>query len=117
MAPRVESRRGSGRVEADKALKAGRIALAGRGYLRAAEYWRQSYFFLRQNLNDERVIAAYRHQRDAFRSALPYPPAHVAPIEIPYEDTPISGYLFQPHDDPTSRPTVLLAGGFDSTAE
>ena len=103
--------------QADKALKAGRTALAARGYLRAAEYWRQSYFFLRQHLDDERVVDAYRHQRAAFRSALPYLPADMTPIEIPYEDTPITGYLFQPREASTPRPTVLLAGGFDSTAE
>src|SRR6266498_727895 len=75
---------------ADKALKATRPSIACRGYLRAAGYWRQSNFFLRQDLDDERVVIAYRQQRACFRSAIPRLPADVTAVEIPYEDTPIT---------------------------
>jgi hypothetical protein len=47
-------------------------AEAARGYLRAAEYWRQAYFFLRHDLSDERVRIGHAQQREAFRRAVPF---------------------------------------------
>ena len=102
---------------ADDAFGSGTSALAWQAHLRAAEYWRQSYFFLRQHLDDERVLTAYRGQRAAFRNALPSLPAAVTAVEIPFRPRPMSGYFFQPIGGVGPRPTVLLAGGFDSTAE
>jgi len=110
----------AGEAAADAAATArtaGLAPLARHGFLRAAEYWRQSYFFRRDDLDDDRVVTAYRRQRDAFRDALPLLPADVEPVDIPYDPVPINGYFFQPAADPRPRPTVLLAGGFDSTAE
>ncbi len=44
-------------LAADAAAARGAGTLAARGYLRSAEYHRQSYFFLRHNLADDRVQA------------------------------------------------------------
>jgi dienelactone hydrolase len=101
-----------GRLLAD-----GRTDLAARAYMRAAEYWRQSYFFLRQDLDDERVQTADAAQRDAFRAALPLMPVEVEAVSIPYEPVPMPGYLFRPKGSGSPRPTVLLPAGFDSNAE
>ena len=60
---------------AEKAAGRGLSARAGEAYLRGAEYRRQSYFFLRHDLDDERVQSAYRAQRDLFRHASAVPPA------------------------------------------
>lgn len=101
----------------DDAAAHGHGTFAARGYLRAAEYWRQAYFFLRHNLADERVVTGYERQRAAFRKAAPYLPCQVDELAIPFGPAPLPGYLFRPLPDGQQRPTVLFTGGFDNTAE
>ncbi|MFZ1063505.1 MAG: alpha/beta fold hydrolase [Acidimicrobiales bacterium] len=103
---------------AESAAQKGLTVLAARGYLRASEYSRQSYFFLRQEPSDERVVRAYQRQRDLFQIAATYLPYSIEPISISFDPTPLNGYLYRP--DATSdvpRPTILFPGGFDGTCE
>lgn len=102
---------------AEQAASRNLSARARQGFLRAAEYRRQSYFFLRHDLADERVQSGYRAQRDLFRRAIPHLPFRVTPVTIPFNPVPLQGYLFWPADDERPRPTVLFPGGFDGTAE
>jgi hypothetical protein len=105
-------------LAADQAAARGLAGLAGPAYLRAAEYRRQSYFFLRHDLSDERVQSGYRDHRSLFRRALGFLPFAVEPVSIPFEPVPLSGYLFRADEsDDAPRPTVLFPGGFDSTCE
>ena len=103
---------------AARAADHGLGTIAGHGYLRAAEYRRQAYFFLRHDLADARLQDAYRGQRDLFRRALPFLECAAEPVSIPFDPVPLPGYVFRPdgHDD-RPRPTVLIPGGFDSTCE
>ena len=109
----------SARAEAaaDRAAARGLAALAGPGYLRAAEYRRQSYFFLRRDVGDERVQSAYRAQRDLFRRSLEHLAWSVEPVSIPFDPVALNGYLFRPAGEVGPRPTVLFPTGFDSTCE
>lgn len=101
-----------------RAVRQGLSTLAGPAYLRASEYRRQSYFFLRRDVTQPRVQAAHRHQRDLFRQALPFLRWDVEAVAIPFDPAPLNGYLFRPHrDDRSLRPTVLFPAGFDSTCE
>ncbi len=105
-------------LAADHAATRGLAGLAGPGYLRAAEYRRQSYFFLRHDLSDERVQSGYRDHRRLFRRALGFLPFSVEPVSIPFEPVPLNGYLLRADgSDDAPRPTVLFPGGFDSTCE
>ena len=103
---------------ADRASAAGLRTVAAAGYLRAAEYRRQAYFFLRHDRADPRVQDGYVGQRDLFRRAFPSEDVVADPISIPFDPAPLTGYLFQPRlagDAP--RPTILFPGGFDGTCE
>jgi hypothetical protein len=103
---------------ADRAEHMGLSTLAGHAYLRAAEYRRQSYFFLRHDLTDIRVQEAYRGQRALFQRSMPLLNIAAEPIAIPFETVPLTGYVFRPRgDDHQPRPTVLFPGGFDGTCE
>ncbi len=95
----------------------GHQTLAARGFLRAAEYHRQSYFFLRHDLADRRVQSGYDAQREAFRLALPLLAFHAEVVSIPFGPAPLPGYLFRPAIDAEPAPTVVFTGGFDGTAE
>ena len=101
----------------DDAAVRGNATLAIRGYLRAAEYHRQSYFFLRHDLADRRVQSGYDAQREAFRLALPLLSFHAEAVSIPFSPAPLPGYLFRPALDAGHAPTVVFTGGFDGTAE
>lgn len=100
-----------------EALGKGRLVTARKAFLRASEYWRQSFFFLRHDVTDERLLQAWRAHRESFRAALPLLGWNVVTVEIPFEDATMTGYLFRPSDDGMPRPTVLAPCGFDSTAE
>ena len=102
---------------AEQALRGGHVVTARKAFLRASEYWRQAYFFIRHDLDDERLQHAWRQHRLAFRAALPLLECHAVATEIPFDGVTMTGYLFKPADADTPRPTVLAPCGFDSTAE
>jgi pimeloyl-ACP methyl ester carboxylesterase len=96
----------------------GLSSLAASGFLRASEYRRQSYFFLRHDLADERVQSGYLGHRDLFRRASIHLPFGVEAISVQFDPVPLNGYLFRPAGaDDQPRPTVLMPGGFDGTCE
>ncbi|MGH3643164.1 MAG: alpha/beta hydrolase family protein [Mycobacterium sp.] len=101
----------------EDAVRGGHDVTARKAFLRASEYWRQSFFFIRHDIDDERLQHAWRQHRLAFRSALPLLDCHAVTAEIPYDGVSMTGYLFRPADADTPRPTVLAPCGFDSTAE
>jgi dienelactone hydrolase len=65
---------------------------------------------------DARLKTAYRRQRQAFEQAIVARPGWGEPIAIPFEGKSLHGYFFAA-PAATSRPTLILTGGYDSTAE
>ena len=97
--------------QADAALAAGHPVSARDCYLRAAEYYRQSFFWHRDDLDGKELTTAYAASVKAFRAALPLldPQGHVLEGDTP-------GYLYVPAGD-GPFPTILHIGGYDGTAE
>ena len=105
------------RAAGDAAKNAGSRVSARHAFLRASEYFRQAYYFIRSDLDDPRLQSAYRAHVETFSAAtelMDHPAEHV---RIPYEGTTISGYLFAPDASGAARPTLLFPCGYDSTAE
>ncbi|MGO4885975.1 MAG: alpha/beta hydrolase family protein [Bryobacteraceae bacterium] len=102
---------------AEASLAEGRRISALSAFLRASNYFRAAYTFLIGAPLAPRAVEAYRRHRAAFEAAatLMSPPAER--IAIPYPDAPLHGYLFRAADDHTPRPTLIINGGYDSTAE
>ncbi len=97
--------------QADRALAAGHTVSATSLNLRAAEYYRQSFFWHRDDLDGHELTTAYAASVKAFRAALP----HLAQAGTVVEgDTP--GYLYAPAGD-GPFPTIVHIGGYDGTAE
>jgi hypothetical protein len=90
---------------------------AAQAYLRATEYWRQAIFFIRHDLDDERLQRGWRRHRAAFRSALPLLPWESEIGELPWGGGRITAYLLRPAGARAPRPTIILPSGFDSPAE
>lgn len=97
--------------QADTALAAGHTVSARGCYLRAAEYYRQAFFWHRDDLDAAELQTGYAASVQAFRNALPLldPPGVVLDADTP-------GYLFVPWGD-GPFPTILHIGGYDGTAE
>jgi len=98
--------------QADHAVKAGHPVSARGAYLRAAEYFRQAFFFHRDDLDSHELRSAYSSSVQAFRSAMDHV-GHPARIL----SGPVSGYLFAPHAGASRCPAIMHVGGYDSTAE
>jgi hypothetical protein len=101
------------RAAGDAAKNAGSRVTARHAFLRASEYFRQAYYFIRSDLDDPRLQSAYRGHVETFSAAselMDHPAEHV---RIPYEGTTISGYLFAPDASGAARPTLLFPCGYD----
>jgi len=99
-------------TRADGAARAGHRVSARGAYLRAAEYFRQAFFFHRDDLDGNELRRAYSASVRAFRSALghfDHPGATLSGA--------VSGYLFSPLPSGGRRPAIMHIGGYDSTAE
>lgn len=103
--------------QAQACEKAGHWVSAREAYLKASNYYRTSYIFHIGSLSDPRVKEAYQKQRDTFRKAMKYSPYSVEEITIPYEKTAMNGYFFKPDRSEIERPTLIITGGYDGTAE
>lgn len=98
-------------AQAAVAEQAGHATSAASLRLRAAEYYRQAFFWHRDDLDSKQLSTAFRASVDAFRRALPALPR---PGRVVEGDTP--GYLFAPSGS-GPFPTILHIGGYDNTAE
>jgi len=105
------------RSAGDAALSVGNRITARNALLRASEYFRQAYYFIRSDLDDPRLQGAYRGHVEAFIAAITLMDHPAEHVRIPYEGTTISGYLFASDGTGTPRPTLLFPCGYDSTAE
>ncbi len=93
------------------ALNSGHRASASSVLLRAAEYYRQAFFYHRDDLDGEELRSAYRSSVKAFHDALPLLDYYA---EVLTGD--LSGYLFSKDPD-KQLPTLLHIGGYDGIAE
>ncbi len=104
-------------AEAERSRNEGHRASSLAAYLRAANYFRAAYTFLIGVPVDPRVVESYRRQRAAFENALRLMQPSAERVVIPYADRSLHGYLFRAADDNKRRPTLIITGGYDSTAE
>lgn len=104
-------------VIAETSAATGHRVSAREAYLRAANYFRTAYVFQIQAPLDPRLVRAHTRQVDAFREAVALFDTPAEPVAIPYEGTLLHGYFFRPANDDKPRPTLIVTGGYDSTAE
>lgn len=112
------------RAAADAALVDGEAALAGghpdaarAAFLRASTSFRTAGVMLYGAPADGRLVAANRDQAHAFRRAVALLPQPPEIVELPYDDTTLPGYWFEPAGAAAPGPVIVLTGGYDGTAE
>jgi pimeloyl-ACP methyl ester carboxylesterase len=102
---------------ADSALASGQRVSAREAYLRASNYYRTAEFFLHGNRQDPRIMSTWEKSRSTFRHATQLMDTPVEQVNIPYEGTCLTGYLYKVDDSSLPRPTLIIHGGYDSTGE
>ena len=104
-------------AEGQTMLAAGHPISGRDNLLRASNYYRSAEFFLHGNPADPRIDHAYYRSVDCFRDAARLLTPVVEPIEIPFEDTVLHGYLYRPAHGTGPFPVLVCHNGFDGTAE
>jgi dienelactone hydrolase len=96
---------------------AGRVESARLAFFRASTYFRTAGVMLMSAPLDPRLVDSYARQTTAFRCGAALLAAPPEILSIPYEGTTLPGYFFTAGPDDVKRPTVILTGGYDGTAE
>jgi pimeloyl-ACP methyl ester carboxylesterase len=104
---------------AEHCLAQGHTISARQAYLRACNYYRCAEFFMHMQIgkNDPRVMDTYQKSLTCFRQAMSFFPFPCEQISLPYQGTSLPGYFYRVDPSATPRPTLLIHGGYDSTAE
>ena len=103
--------------EADGQLARGHKISARDNYLRAANNYRSSEFFLHATPKDPRVVRAYSRQIETYKAAAGLFDVPIEPVEIPYEATSLPGYFHRVDQSDQPRPLLIMHTGFDGSAE
>jgi len=101
----------------DEALAEGRPADAAGEYFRASNYYRTAAVFLAANPSDPRIATTGRKGRDCFLRAAKLSSEPIIPVEIPYGETTLPGYLCLADASGVRRPLLVIQAGLDGTAE
>ncbi len=104
-------------AQGEASADSGHFVSARASYLRASNYFRTAYTFLVGEPVEPRLVEAYRRHRAAFEAAAALMRPAADRIAIPYGNRALHGYLFRAADDGARRPTLIITGGYDSTAE
>ena len=104
-------------VEAEESTSGGHDVSAMCSYLRASNYFRAAYTFFIEKPIDQRLVNAYNDQKSAFEKAASMMCPKAKVIHIPYEGVTLRGYVFKADDTDTPKQTLIVNGGYDSTAE
>ncbi|MBS0287540.1 MAG: alpha/beta fold hydrolase [Proteobacteria bacterium] len=102
---------------ANEAFEKKQFYSARNAYLRASNYHRTSGFFLNENTDDFRFMAAWKKSCDLFTKAMSLYSYNFEIINIPFEEGTLPGYFVSPDNSGTPRPTLIALTGFDGTKE
>jgi pimeloyl-ACP methyl ester carboxylesterase len=99
--------------EAEHSLEDHDPVSAAEQFIRASTYYHVASFYA--SLKDERYHRYIKCSREVFHRALLCRPARTEIVTIPFEGAQLPGYFVSARDEPS--PTLIVLGGFDSTAE
>jgi len=101
---------------ADAALAKGHRASARDHYLRASVFYGASFHPLYGAPVDPRILAVYRKQVAALDKGLALGPHPVAPLSIPFGETPMPAYFIPAQGfEQQVRPLIIFNNGYDGT--
>ena len=98
-----------------EAEKQGHFLSAGQSYMRVFEYHRASEFFLRDDLENTKIIEIFDQIETCFDKGIHLLHTQVQKSQVHFENGFLNGYLFKPQKE--ARATLVVPGGYDSTVE
>lgn len=98
---------------AGEAMGRGHRLSAHEAYLRASFYYGVAFFYVLGTKDPSRSLPTWQSNRGAFDKAADTAAPPWERIEIPYEETSLSGYFFPVDENGGRRPTVILNNGSD----
>lgn len=103
-------------AEADAARGKGHVASACAFYLKASAFYGASFHPLYGAPVDPRLTAAFRKEMAAFDKGLALGPRPVAPVAIPFGQTPLPAYFIPAEGfEAGARPLIVFINGYDGT--
>ena len=98
-----------------EAMRYGNRLTVRYAYQRASNYYRAAQFYLPGS--DPRKLPILHKVRDTFRTAMQHFDHPCETVEIPYENTTLSGYFVPARHAMGRLPTILYLNGLDSLSE
>ncbi len=102
-------------AQGDESLAGGHRLSARDSFLRAMNYYRSAEYACHPV--HPRFDELWRKSCACMEKAAPLFPSSLRKVEVPFEGRLLSGYFWRPDDSPRKRPTLILAGGTDSSIE
>lgn len=103
------------KATADFCIRDGYHVSATQAYLRACEYYRQSMWFMRDDLKNTRILSLADTVQQTFLLAIKGLSYTVTPMTIPIDHGTCYGYFCQTRFKP--KATIIMMGGYDSMVE
>lgn len=100
---------------AEEAAGKNRRVSAHEAYLWAANYLYASLYFLDGTADPSRMLPTWKQYESCWRAAAALSSRAIERVEIPYENTTLTGWFFRTSDAKERRPLVILNNGSDSS--
>jgi hypothetical protein len=100
---------------ADEAAGKKQRASAREAYLWAANYLYASLYFLDGTANPSRMLPTWKQYDSCWTAAAALSSPAIERVEIPYENTTLTGWFFRSSDAKERRPLVILNNGADGS--
>jgi len=92
----------------DEALRRGHPQTASWALLAAAEYYAKALVFVDGLADQSVLLPTFREHRNCWDKVVDASQGRIVRVQVPYEDTPLPGYLLRPDDTGAARPTLVV---------
>jgi pimeloyl-ACP methyl ester carboxylesterase len=103
--------------KANTCLERGHKVSARHLFFRASEYYRQSTFFHRVDLDCEELQKGFSKHRECLIKGFELTDYELTPFSLDYQDKKIYGLNILHHRSSSPRPVIIAPSGYDSTVE
>jgi len=103
------------KLQAEEAAQRGQHVSAREAYLWAASYLYASLYFLDGTADPGRMLPTWKRYESCWTAAAALSAPSIERVEIPYENTTLTGWLFRSADGGQRRPLVILNNGADGS--
>lgn len=100
---------------AEEAASKNRRVSAREAYLWAANYLYASLYFLDGTSDPSRMLPTWKHYESCWTAAAALGSPAIERVEIPYENTTLTGWFFRASDAKERQPLVILNNGSDAS--